>query len=810
MALYLFVDAGTRDELPHQAGAAHLLEHMLFKGTHAHEAGEAALTIEALGGDLNAFTALEHTVLHATLPAEGWREALEVLVELVRRPRLETDELRQEREVVLEELRGDEDDPEAVLEQSVRARLFPEHPYARRLLGTSAAVAGLTAADLRAHWERCFTADRALLAVAGGVQAPEIRAAWAAHCADWPSSTQPRVPPPTASSRPGVVQPRRDFSTALVELAWPAPALDHAEVAALDVLSTALGEGGASLLDTRLQREEELAFDIWSELSARPLGGQLSVGFVPREGRTLVAVTATLQEVARALRSGVPGSWVERARRRLLTDLLFGHETVEGRAHDLGWYGLRTADPLGGQRYAEAVAQVGPQEVHHAARWLAPERAVMGLLDATLSPGAGRRLTRARRPVSARHPHQPVHLELSSGARLVILPDGSPVAALRAMVVGGHLAERPRLAGRARAWAAMVTAGAGDLDAPGLTEAIDAVSANLEGVVSQDCQGLSCTFPAAWCEDILDLVGAVLHSPRFEAGEWPRVREELDDELRTQGDRPVEIATQAAWKALYPGHPWALAPTGTLATLGRLGPRGLRAHHRALFTGPGTVVSVAGGVDPLRAQELLEPWLADLPPSPPALPLRPPPRPLRARRLVLHGGHGQAVVCLAVRGASRLDPERWPLDLAATLLAGQGGRLFLDLRERQGLAYDVWAEHQVALDGGLLLVGAATEPGRVEQVAGSLRQALQQLAHHGPTDQEILRARRVLVGLERMDWQTASARAAAAARGTLLGTPWLPEQREARLQGVSVADVAGALDRALSGGLVEIMVEPGT
>ena len=139
-AVQLWVHTGASLERPEQSGAAHLLEHLVFKG--AGDQTGAALTeqIEALGGDLNAWTSLDQTSYTATVPVPALGAALRAVSELAYRPWLRGDDLQRERGVVLEELRGASDDPSSLLGDALRARLWGAHPYGRPVLGFAPTV----------------------------------------------------------------------------------------------------------------------------------------------------------------------------------------------------------------------------------------------------------------------------------------------------------------------------------------------------------------------------------------------------------------------------------------------------------------------------------------------------------------------------------------------------------------------------------------------------------------------------------------------------------------------------------------------
>ncbi len=809
-AIYLWVDAGAADELPGEEGAAHFLEHMVFKGTARRGVGAAAGEIEGLGGDLNAFTSWEQTVLHATVEASAWREALDIVVDMARNPTIDPAEFDREKQVVIEELRGYLDDPESVVADETVARLYPDHPYGRPIVGFVESLAPMRPEELRAFHDRCWVPGRVVLSVAGDVDPAEVEAAARALLADWqPGAARAAVPQPPPP-RTGPLKLARDFETTAVEIAWRTPPLGHPDIPALDVLTAALGDGAASLLPVRLQMRDSLATDVSASMSSHAAAGDLSVGFLPREGYTYQAIATTLEEIARVIRHGVTGAQISRAREACLADFLFSEETVDGRAHDAAWFMATMGDPLAQRAYRAALAAVTAADVRRVARrWLDPADATIISLDKALTE---RDLAEAATPPvpvrAAQAPHAPMKTVLPNGATLWVLPDDTPVAAVRITALGGGLAVDARRAGAHTLWSRGVTAGAGDLDAEAFAGAIDDVAGTLDGVAGRNLLGISATFPAEHVEEGLGLVGLALTEPWFDGEELDRLREELIEEVRTLPDRPGETASNRLWATLWAGHPWRLPSTGTEASLNRIGSGTLRKLHDRLLTADNVVVAVAGGVDPDAVRDTLGPWLEALPAGPFALDARPEPPPVRGGVRRLRAGREQAWVLIGARTPPLHDPSRLPLQVAAAILGGQGGRLFLSLREARGLAYSVWARAAGGWDGGVFQAGLATEPGRIAEAEAALRAELARMAATPPHPDEVARYCRMLVGQAAMGLQRASGRAADVALSDRLGLPSGIDALRQALGALTPEDVHAAYAALWEGEPAVVVVEP--
>ncbi|NCG18212.1 MAG: insulinase family protein, partial [Rhodobacterales bacterium] len=167
--VWLWMETGTADESLKNAGVAHFVEHLVFKGTARRGVGQVSSDIEGLGGDLNAWITWDHTVLHATVGADFWPEALDVLADMATQSVFDADELERERQVVLDEIRSYDEDVGSVLNDAIREALWPNHAYGKPILGTVDSVTALTRDQVVDYWKNGYAANRATLIVVGPV-----------------------------------------------------------------------------------------------------------------------------------------------------------------------------------------------------------------------------------------------------------------------------------------------------------------------------------------------------------------------------------------------------------------------------------------------------------------------------------------------------------------------------------------------------------------------------------------------------------------------------------------------------------------
>jgi predicted Zn-dependent peptidase len=201
LAVGCWIGTGSRDEQPGQSGISHLLEHLLFKGTPQRSAREIAESIDAVGGDMNAYTTKEYTTFYVRTLARDSDLALDVMSEILRDPALRPEEVDSERQVVLEELLMHLDEPADLVQERAAAALFPAHPLGREVLGDPDVVGSVTVDSLRAFFDHHYRPGNMIVS-ASSITIVSPRA-WSAVSRGGPAGSvrrgnlRPRDPPGT-------------------------------------------------------------------------------------------------------------------------------------------------------------------------------------------------------------------------------------------------------------------------------------------------------------------------------------------------------------------------------------------------------------------------------------------------------------------------------------------------------------------------------------------------------------------------------------------------------------------------------------
>ena len=361
VCLDLWCRAGSAWEKQEESGIAHFLEHMVFKGSEQLGAGEFDLKVEALGGSSNAATGFDDVHYHVLMPPEAVPEALDLLLDLVLRPRLDSDDFNLERQVVLEELAQSEDQPEEVAFQELLRLACVDHAYGKPILGRRDALEAHTPEGMAGFHRRHYRADRCCLAAAGPLAALNLERRLAGSpLADLPQAqTIDAVQPlQLRAGRTRLELPRLEAARLL--MAWQLPgAADQDAVVGGDLLTTLLAEGRRSRLVEQLRERLRLVESIDLDLNVLESGCLVLLEAVCEPER-LEPVEREVRRVLMELQELPPAeSELERARRLVGNGYRFslevagsvaamvGNSQLWGRRHNLqqplDW--LHTWDP---------------------------------------------------------------------------------------------------------------------------------------------------------------------------------------------------------------------------------------------------------------------------------------------------------------------------------------------------------------------------------------------------------------------------------------------------------------------------------
>jgi predicted Zn-dependent peptidase len=342
-AFGIWAGVGSRDEDPDHAGATHYLEHLLFKGTPSRTALEISAAMDAVGGELNAFTGKEYTCYYARVLDADLPLAVDVLSDMVTSSLIEPKDVDAERGVILEEIAMNEDDPSDTVHEAFTAQLFGDTPLGRPILGTTASINAITRDQIAEHYRARYTAGNLVVAAAGSLDhetlTEQVRRAFGPALDGGADPAAPRLGGRRggeAAAGTGVRLVSRGIEQANLVLGCEGLRRTDRRRFALGVLNAALGGGMSSRLFQEVREKRGLAYSVYSFTSQHADTGVwgIYVGCLPSKADEVLAICR--EEVAKVVAGGLTDAELDRGKGQLRGSMVLGLEDPSSRMSRLG------------------------------------------------------------------------------------------------------------------------------------------------------------------------------------------------------------------------------------------------------------------------------------------------------------------------------------------------------------------------------------------------------------------------------------------------------------------------------------------
>jgi zinc protease len=814
VAVQVWVATGAADDPPALSGAAHLYEHLVFRGTRRRAPGAAEREIAAVGGTVGAWTGLDETVYHATLAAPFLDVGLDALADALTAPTFDSAELENEKRLAAGEIARDALDPGRAAVEMLRAVGFAGDSDGRPLLGRGDTVAAFRREPLAAHFAETYVGANMTVVVVGDVDARAARQAVARLFAAVPRG-RPAAEATVAPSSPSA--PHALVSTvagleAGVAVGFRVAAPRVEESAALDLIAALLARGGDARLARELTDNRQVATSVHGLTFRGRRSTLLALLLAPAPQRIEAAAQGAIDEAMRLGRDEVPADELARVRAALESDLGRSAEGVEGRARRLGFATAIADDDGYDARYRAALDALDPPALcAAAAKLLRPDAMTLAVLDPGGTRGAFAETARLEaivagtparndRPRVAARPSSSggdvVRAVAPSGLRILVLRDrAAPMVAVEAAWAGGARAEDAGSNGAGALIAALLDRGTRTRSAAQLSADLQALGGPLTGFSDRNHLGLRAEFlPGAWARG-LDLLADCLLRPSFPAGEVDGSRRVVADRARVADGDPARAAWRLFREALWPGHPFRFDSMGSAGSLAALGRVRLLDHYRRHYPLSRLVVSVVGDVDPQEVVATLTALFSDAAAGPPAP--EPAPEPLHTEPVALFHATNRDVaeIVLGYPGAPVRDADRPALEILGEILNAHGGPLERGLAATPNV-YRFGASAATGVEPGALAVTVACAPSAADAAVAAIRATLAEIVANGVAVAEVERAARRVAGDRALALRGEVAIADALATDEAYGLPLMSyRQVPAALARVTANDVSRAARR---------------
>lgn len=330
VSLGVWIGTGSRDEPAHLSGMSHFLEHMLFKGTTLHTARELAELFDQIGGQVNAFTTKEYTSFHAKVLDEHVEMALTLIAEMLFSSTFSEEEMEREKNVIIEEIKMYEDNPEEAVHDWIIERSFTDHPLGASILGTEEHLRSFRRDDLIAYMEDRYTPERMIISMAGRLQS-EMALQLVEQLFGHLQRTGRELVATSPTFQPAHVYDPRAIEQTHVCLAYPGFAYTDSRTYTLTLMNHILGASSSSLLFQEIREERGLAYNVFSYHSAFRDTGLFTVYYGCSPEQALEVLELVKKIIVRLLENSLTEAELQKAKVQLISSFWLNHESTSSR-----------------------------------------------------------------------------------------------------------------------------------------------------------------------------------------------------------------------------------------------------------------------------------------------------------------------------------------------------------------------------------------------------------------------------------------------------------------------------------------------
>src|SRR4051812_27929386 len=376
VSLGFWIGAGSRDEPGTKAGVSHFIEHLLFKGTRSYDAQQIAEIFDEMGGELNAATSREHTVVYARVPDRHLDAALDVMADMVFSPAFA--DLDSEREVVLEEIAMVEDTPQDLVHDLLSEAVFAGHPLGRPVIGRADVISSVGEDALASYHKHAYVAGNIVLAAAGNLEHDRVLQLLG-------RASRERVEPPAEKTHvrsplvktppPGVRFQRKDTEQYHVCVGAPGISRSDRRRFAASLLDAILGGSASSRFFQEIREKRGMAYSVYTFASQYTDTGQIGFYVGTREENLPACLEIAVAEITDIADGNLRGNELERAKENLKGRIMLAMESTASRMSRLGKSLITDTELLSLDRLGAEIDAVTPEAISELAGvLLAPER----------------------------------------------------------------------------------------------------------------------------------------------------------------------------------------------------------------------------------------------------------------------------------------------------------------------------------------------------------------------------------------------------------------------------------------------------
>jgi zinc protease len=803
VSVQMWVHNGSADERKGEEGISHFIEHLVFKGTKKYKVGEIAKTVEGSGGELNAYTSFDQTVFYVTISSQFSDVALSVINEMMMHPKFDPQEIENEKEVVIEEIKRSNDSPHRQASRLLFEGFYKKHPYGIPVIGYDENIRNMTAKQIVSYYESRYIPSNMKLVVVGDFNSQEMKKKIVEQF-DLPVKRKLRVAKRTVEKKKTkneiIVKPSA-FKETFVYMVWPLPNGFHKDIPALDVLAMILGHGESSRLMRSIKMEQHLVNSVGASSYTPKEPGLFGISATMNGENAEAYLTEVKKELLQFLNEGPTQEEMSRAILNVESEKYYSLETVDGVANLYGHFDFFFGDYRKFNDMMKKMSSVTSSDVLRVAKkYLQPQlMQVFAMTDkdsskmtkaieaftANLKKEVRAVKSKKLKTLKSKHKKmtwkapkiaeagQVEKITLKNGIRLLIREQSdSPALQIKSAFLGGLRLEDPKQAGVNELLSRVWTSGTKSLTEAEISARLESSAASVSAFGGRNSLGVSMTCLQAFADETFELFCDVVKNPVFETQAIEREKSLMLESLRNREDNPAQKCMLNMSREMFGTHPYGRDPLGQKETVQALNQKTVQDYYNRILVPENFVISLVGPVKTSDWVKKIKSAFESMPAKKLEAPPIEKPKLLSNRKASETTQKEQTHIALVYPSISLLDPRRYALEVMQSILSGQGGRLFIELRDKASLAYTVAPLRLDGLDAGYFGAYIGCSPEKSDKAIAMMRAELSRLKEEKVGGSELESAKRYLAGRYAIGNQKGSQLASLALFDELYGLPF--------------------------------------
>ncbi len=821
-----WIKTGSINENDKNSGVAHFLEHLFFKGSKKYKQGEFEKILDGKGAIYNAATSKDFTHYYITIKKEDLALALDLQADMLLNPAIPQNELDRERLVVLEEIARSKDSPNNIVFQNMNSILFKQHPYKRDVIGSENIIKNIARREIFEFYDEWYNPSNMITVIVGNVDKREalnlVRASFNQPRGKTCQSNYPKEPS-LKKIETKIVKGK--YNTAYLEMAFKGCEFKNTKDAyALDVLSVILGQGATSYLYKALKETRNIVTYVDSGHYSLRDDSIFYISLGLNSENYSAAENEVIKQINLIRKKGVTLGEVQKAKNILERSYIYGNESVENIANSIGYNMVLGGDLKYYTCYIDNVKKITDQDVLRVANeYLNPNKMAVSLLvpekaNVTMDLPEKEYSHLASMAEGLVYNYKPNHTPpevlkttTKENAKLIIEKNKTAdVVAVEIFIKGGDFLANK--VGICDVLSKSLTRGTRDFSAQELSAQIENSGIVLIPNSNPDYFHISLKSTKDDFDKAFGILKDIMNNATFPENEIKKAKGDILDEIKIQQDNPQAVAMEKFKSKIYPNTPYGVS----LEQLKKIVPTITRGdivnYYNNYFIPENMVISVSGNIDICDIQTKFDDFIKKQGKAVDQKKFETPFKPLdKAEKTVTKKKTQTTWVVVGQRVPSINDEKDFATlkVINSVLSGGMSSRLFIDLREKKGLAYEVGCTYPTLLNNSYFVLYIGTNPKNTELVQQEFQNEINSLLTKKLSEEELCLAKQRLIGYLALTQETNSQRATQRGRYEILNKDYnFSDKYEKLVESISSDDIIEVANKYFKQPFVTSIVEP--